>query len=225
MRPGTRKLIATASTPSEHPVVVETRGHRSPAGHGAVSSFLESREPGDTALLHLLPRRDHRRTGPPGPGRRPARTGASGRQPAAAPPRPAPGRRERADELAARRGHTAGWIAPSGQPVRGRHETGTDVPGDPRAPDAQRRLPNRPVGDGQAPRSVPYAVVRDVCWDDAQTIRERSVGRIGAGSALAPVRKRSTPRAAERPSAMAHTMRDWPRPASPATKTPSTLVA
>ena len=34
---------------------------------------------------------------------------------------------------------------------------------------------------------------------------------------------RSTPAAAERPSAIAHTMRDWPRPASPATKTPSTL--
>jgi hypothetical protein len=34
----------------------------------------------------------------------------------------------------------------------------------------------------------------------------------------------STLAAAERPSAMAHTMRDGPRPASPATNTPSALL-
>ena len=34
----------------------------------------------------------------------------------------------------------------------------------------------------------------------------------------------STPCAAARPSAMAQTMSDWPRPASPATKTPGTEV-
>jgi hypothetical protein len=32
----------------------------------------------------------------------------------------------------------------------------------------------------------------------------------------------STPLAADRPSAIAHTISDWPRPASPATKTPGT---
>ena len=92
--------------------------------------------------------------------------------------------------------------------------------------DAPRRASPGRVG-GRRRASVPYAVVRDVCWWSwwRQTIRERSVGRIGAGRALAPVRKRSTPRAAERPSAMAQTMSDWPRPASPATKTPATLVA
>ena len=45
-------------------------------------------------------------------------------------------------------------------------------------------------------------------------------GTIGAGSAVSPMRKRSTAAAAERPSAMAHTMRLWPRVMSPQTKTP-----
>ena len=38
------------------------------------------------------------------------------------------------------------------------------------------------------------------------------------------MRKRSTPRAALRPSAIAQTIRDWPRCMSPAVKTPGTLV-
>ena len=48
---------------------------------------------------------------------------------------------------------------------------------------------------------------------------------MGAGRRVSPSRKRSTAAAHERPSAMAHTMRLWPRPMSPATNTPSTLVA
>ena len=55
-----------------------------------------------------------------------------------------------------------------------------------------------------------------------QTTSGRSVGGIGTGRVVDPVRKRSTPAAAARPSAIAHTISDWPRPASPATKTPGT---
>ena len=47
---------------------------------------------------------------------------------------------------------------------------------------------------------------------------------IGAGSCVSPMSRRSTPAAAERPSAMAQTMRLCPRPMSPATNTPGTLV-
>src|SRR5215207_3723496 len=52
-----------------------------------------------------------------------------------------------------------------------------------------------------------------------------AVGLIGAGSAVRPIRYRSTPAAAARPSAMAHTISDCPRPMSPATNTPGTVVA
>ena len=52
----------------------------------------------------------------------------------------------------------------------------------------------------------------------------RAVGGIGAGRLVEPTSQRSTADAAERPSAIAHTMSDWPRPASPAAKTPGTLV-
>src|SRR6476646_1849147 len=53
-------------------------------------------------------------------------------------------------------------------------------------------------------------------------VRGRSVGGIGAGRVVEPVSQVSTAAAAARPSAMAQTIRDWPRPTSPATKTPST---
>ena len=55
------------------------------------------------------------------------------------------------------------------------------------------------------------------------TASERSEGRIGDGRLVEPDRKASTPAAAARPSAMAQTMSDCPRPASPATNTPLTL--
>ncbi|PVZ14194.1 putative serine esterase DUF676 [Actinomycetospora cinnamomea] len=55
--------------------------------------------------------------------------------------------------------------------------------------------------------------------------RARSVGSIGRGRTSRPVRWASTPAAAERPSAIAQTMSDCPRPASPATKTPGTDVS
>ena len=44
-------------------------------------------------------------------------------------------------------------------------------------------------------------------------------------AAVSPIRKRSTPRAAARPSSIAHTISDWPRDMSPAANTPGTLVA
>src|SRR3954451_13898235 len=50
----------------------------------------------------------------------------------------------------------------------------------------------------------------------------RAVGGIGAGSSLVPPRKLSTAAAALRPSAMAQTISDGPRPMSLATKTPRT---
>jgi hypothetical protein len=49
-------------------------------------------------------------------------------------------------------------------------------------------------------------------------------GGIGDGSSVVPIRERSTDAAQERPSAIAHTMRLWPRPMSPHTNTPSRLV-
>ncbi len=58
-----------------------------------------------------------------------------------------------------------------------------------------------------------------------QTTRGRAVGGIGAGSVVEPIRWASTAAAAARPSAMAQTISDWPRPASPATNTPGTLEA
>ena len=49
------------------------------------------------------------------------------------------------------------------------------------------------------------------------------MGSIGAGSEVAPVSHSSTAAAADRPSAIAQTISDWPRPASPATNTPGTV--
>src|SRR5690349_14170034 len=51
------------------------------------------------------------------------------------------------------------------------------------------------------------------------------VGVIGDGSAVWPIKNRSAPAAAARPSAMAQTINDCPRPMSPATKTPGTEVS
>ena len=53
----------------------------------------------------------------------------------------------------------------------------------------------------------------------------RAVGGIGAGSAVVPMRQASAAAAADRPSAIAQTISDWPRPMSPATNTPGTDVA
>ena len=58
--------------------------------------------------------------------------------------------------------------------------------------------------------------------------RERSaqatvVGATGRGSIVSPVSQASAAAAAARPSAIAHTMSDCPRPMSPATKTPGTV--
>ena len=58
-----------------------------------------------------------------------------------------------------------------------------------------------------------------------QTTSGRAVGGIGAGRVVEPIRWASTAAAAARPSAIAQTIRDWPRPASPATNTPGTLEA
>src|SRR4029453_13514355 len=46
----------------------------------------------------------------------------------------------------------------------------------------------------------------------------------GAGSCDSPIKCSSMARAALRPSAIAHTMSDWPRCMSPAANTPGTLV-
>src|SRR5215470_11598554 len=53
----------------------------------------------------------------------------------------------------------------------------------------------------------------------------RVVGAMGAGSAEEPIRYASAAAAADLPSAIAHTISDWPRPISPATNTPGTEVA
>ena len=58
-----------------------------------------------------------------------------------------------------------------------------------------------------------------------QTTSGRAVGGIGAGRVVEPIRWASTAAAAARPSAIAQTISDWPRPASPATNTPGTLEA
>lgn len=49
------------------------------------------------------------------------------------------------------------------------------------------------------------------------------MGVTGRGSAESPVSQLSTAPAAARPSEIAQTMSDWPRPMSPATKTPGTV--
>ncbi len=58
-----------------------------------------------------------------------------------------------------------------------------------------------------------------------QTTSGRAVGGMGAGRVVEPIRCASTAAAAARPSAIAQTISDWPRPASPATNTPGTLDA
>ncbi len=57
-----------------------------------------------------------------------------------------------------------------------------------------------------------------------QTSSGRAVAGIGDGRLVAPIRNESTLAAAARPSAMAQTISDCPRPASPATNTPGTSV-
>lgn len=52
----------------------------------------------------------------------------------------------------------------------------------------------------------------------------RAEAVIGAGKVVEPIRNLSTAEAVARPSAIAHTIRLWPRPMSPATKTPRTFV-
>src|SRR5437868_9945049 len=52
----------------------------------------------------------------------------------------------------------------------------------------------------------------------------RAVGAIGAGSCVSPISHASTPAAHDRPSAIAQTIRLWPRPISPQAKTPRLLV-
>src|SRR6185369_5655882 len=56
-----------------------------------------------------------------------------------------------------------------------------------------------------------------------RTARATVSGRIGVGSVDDPDKYASTAAAAARPSAMAHTINDCPRPASPATNTPSAV--
>ena len=51
-----------------------------------------------------------------------------------------------------------------------------------------------------------------------------SAGLTTDGILVSPIRYRFTAVAQLRPSAIAQTMRDWPRPMSPATNTPSTFV-
>ena len=76
---------------------------------------------------------------------------------------------------------------------------------------------------GESRRRVETGEVNTDCrWCPVRRRAGRSVGGIGAGSVVEPVRYLSTAAAAARPSAIAHTMSDWPRPASPATKTPGT---
>ena len=55
------------------------------------------------------------------------------------------------------------------------------------------------------------------------TIICRADGGIGRGSLVEPDRYSSTPAAQARPSAMAQTISDWPRPASPQAKTPGDI--
>ena len=74
------------------------------------------------------------------------------------------------------------------------------------------------------PWIVPSDVARSV---RRQSDDERTRGRRDRRRAapVEPVRYSSTPAAAARPSAIAHTISDWPRPQSPATNTPSTEEA
>src|SRR5260370_42124676 len=73
----------------------------------------------------------------------------------------------------------------------------------------------------------PFAPPRSVRLATARAAQESglAVGAIGAGrpaDSRSPHRYASTAAAALRPSAMAHTIRDWPAPMSPAPETPGT---
>src|SRR5690606_29999369 len=101
----------------------------------------------------------------------------------------------------------------------GRHGTHEPDAGTPKAPEA---VGLRGLHTTMAPHRGRKRAVRD--RDRRRQPIGRAVGGIGYGRSLRPVRWASTPRAAARPSAMAHTIRDWPRPMSPAANTPSTDV-
>jgi hypothetical protein len=58
-----------------------------------------------------------------------------------------------------------------------------------------------------------------------QAVMDRADAGSGHGRFVSPIRNSSMDAAAARPSAMAHTINDCPRPASPATNTPGTPLA
>ena len=62
------------------------------------------------------------------------------------------------------------------------------------------------------------------CLLTASALSAKRAMRAAPASPIVPIRNRSTPRAALRPSAIAQTMSDWPRCMSPAVNTPGTLV-
>ena len=75
------------------------------------------------------------------------------------------------------------------------------------------RRPSRPtVGTSAGHQRV-------VCGP-SQTVIWRTEAASGLGRFVEPIRNSSIDAAAARPSAIAHTINDWPRPASPATNTP-----
>ena len=102
---------------------------------------------------------------------------------------------------AARRGQAAEGVSLRRLPEQRRH------------PATRRRLTRH----SECPGGSRCAATRLQSWG-------RAVGRIGDGSWVSPISHASTPAAHERPSAIAHTMRLWPRPMSPHANTPSSVV-
>jgi hypothetical protein len=116
-----------------------------------------------------------------------------------------------------------GWDAPpptflprtermlsSNSPV-GRALAPTVEPGRTHCPPAR----NQPGRSGESSPSVQRR---------AQTVSGRALGGIAVGNVVLPDSQVSTPAAQDRPSAIAQTISDCPRPASPATNTPGTLL-
>ena len=98
---------------------------------------------------------------------------------------------------------------PPGAALRCRTMGGSEA-----APPIMRRIrPDRSCG------SIAHAATRPTAARSRLSASATASGAMGAGSRVSPIRNSSTAAAHERPSAIAHTMRLWPRPMSPQTNT------
>ena len=92
-----------------------------------------------------------------------------------------------------------------------------------RSPSGPSRIRAARVSQRCLKRTVALALMLESpTYTPARASRPRSCGE--DGRSLCPIRNRSTPTAASRPSQIAHTISDCPRRASPAANMPGTVV-